>query len=81
MNRYTVRLCFRNQDTHTLLMVQEFTDKNGQPMQFNSILKAVKFMEDKVKGMKAVTLAPRIDIYGQVWLPEKDTCEYGIALF
>ena len=74
--QYTVRLCFRNADTHTLLMTQEFDGKT-----FGSIKSAVKFMEDKVKGMKCVALAPRIDIYGQVWLPGKDTCEYGEALF
>lgn len=81
MNKYTVRLCFRNMDTHTLLMTQEFTDKSGQPRKFRSIKSAVKFMEDRVKGMKCIALAPRIDIYGQVWLPGKDMCEYGIALF
>lgn len=76
MNRYTVRLCFRNMDTHTLLMVQEFPDKK-----FRSVKAAVKFMEDRVKGMRCISMAPRIDIYGQVWLPGKDTCEYGEALF
>lgn len=73
---YTVRLCFRNADTHTLLFTQEFEGKT-----FRSVKAAVNFMEDRVKGMKCVAMEPRIDIYGQVWLPDKETCEYGIALF
>lgn len=74
MNRYTVRLCFRNADTHVLLVTQDFPEKK-----FRSVKAGTKFLEDRVKGMKCISMQPRIDIFGQVMNGKE--VEYGIALF
>jgi hypothetical protein len=73
---FKTRLCFRNDDTHVLLMSQDF-DKT-----FKTVKQAEKFLEGRVAGMKSHSLEPQVTIYGQVLnVTGYPTIEKGIALF
>ena len=70
----TTRLIFKNHETNTTLMTQDF------PREFTSMRTAEKYLESKVSGMKAISLEIDVRIFGQVIDPKNNVIT-SIALF